>query len=54
MKQYSYEWFHVPSGKRGFNTVNCTSIGEFSDKIHQWNKQGAGIWEYRATITIGG
>ena len=52
MKKYTYKWLHVPTGTGGIKTIDCDSIVEFSDTIHKWNIQGAGIWQYKAWITV--
>lgn len=50
---YTYNWLHVSTGIRGTRTIMCVSVEDFTNKINNWNRMGAGTWQYWATINIG-
>jgi len=43
---YEYEWFHIPTQKRGENRLRVSSRLEFLEALNKWNRNGFNQWIY--------
>jgi hypothetical protein len=46
MKEYTYKWFHIPSGENGIKVERFENSMEFIRVLSKWNKQQEKTWIY--------
>lgn len=46
MQEYTYNWLHIPTGKRGQRTYACPSELQFYVFLNWSNAIAPGIWQY--------
>ena len=51
IEDWKYSWLHIPSGARGERLLSETGHGPVCKEIFlcmlsDWNRLGAGIWQY--------
>lgn len=43
---FRYHWLHITSGKRGEGEAEASSRQDFLELLNDWNRLGAGNWQY--------
>ena len=46
MKEYTYKWFHIPSGENGIKKERFENTVEFLRILSKWNNQQPNNWIY--------